>query len=256
VQVSTVSNFATTLINQASLGVSTYTVPGAMLAWNTMYYWRASATNSSGSTSAWSAMRSFKTATGPPPNAPSSLVATAVSSKQINLTWTDNSVGETGFKVEKRTATGAYAQVATVGPDVHSYSSATGLAANTQYFYRVRSYFGTLNSIYSNEDDAWTMPPPPPVPTLLHPPAAAVGVTLPTYLDWNDSVGASTYGVQISTSSTFTAPITHTGLGTSIYTVPLGVLSANTTYYWRANAAGPSGSASAWSAMRSFKTAP
>jgi hypothetical protein len=38
---------------------------------------------------------------GAPPAAPTNLVATAVSSSQINLTWTDNSNNETGFKIER-----------------------------------------------------------------------------------------------------------------------------------------------------------
>ena len=36
---------------------------------------------------------------GDPPAAPSGLTATAVSAGQIDLSWTDNSMGEYGFKV-------------------------------------------------------------------------------------------------------------------------------------------------------------
>ena len=42
----------------------------------------------------------------PPPAAPSGLSATAVSSSQINLSWTDNSSDETGFKLERKTGAG------------------------------------------------------------------------------------------------------------------------------------------------------
>src|SRR5206468_12564526 len=38
-----------------------------------------------------------------PPAAPSSLAATATSSSQINLSWTDNSSNESGFKIERAT---------------------------------------------------------------------------------------------------------------------------------------------------------
>ena len=46
------------------------------------------------------------TAAAPPanvPTAPSGLTATAVSSSQINLSWTDNSNNETGFKIDQAT---------------------------------------------------------------------------------------------------------------------------------------------------------
>jgi len=38
-----------------------------------------------------------------PPAAPTNLTATAVSSRQINLAWTDNATDETGFQVERAT---------------------------------------------------------------------------------------------------------------------------------------------------------
>ena len=44
------------------------------------------------------------------PNAPSSLTATAASSSQINLAWTDNSTNETGFKVERATSASGLAR--------------------------------------------------------------------------------------------------------------------------------------------------
>ena len=60
VQVSTVSNFAITVVNQSGLGASTYNaVPGG-LNWNTMYYWRVNSINGSGSTLSWLALRIFK----------------------------------------------------------------------------------------------------------------------------------------------------------------------------------------------------
>lgn len=92
-----------------------------------------------------------------PPAAPSALTTTAVSSTQINLAWTDNATDETGFKIERKIgATGAWTQIATVGPNVTSYSN-TGLTANTTYYYRVRSYNTPGNSAYSNESFKTTL---------------------------------------------------------------------------------------------------
>ena len=56
--------------------------------------------------------------------APTNLAATAVSSSQINLTWTDSDNTEQGFKIERCTGAGCsdFAQIATVGANVTSYS--------------------------------------------------------------------------------------------------------------------------------------
>jgi hypothetical protein len=91
------------------------------------------------------------------PAAPSGLGATAASSSQINLAWTDNSNNESGFKIERKTGSGGtWAQIAQVGANVTTYQN-TGLSASTQYFYRVRSYIsGQANSDYSNEANATT----------------------------------------------------------------------------------------------------
>lgn len=95
--------------------------------------------------------------TTPPtiPAAPSGLGAVAVSSSQINLSWTDNSNNETGFYVESKTGTGSYARIATLGADIRSYSH-TGLTASTAYSYRVQAYNTAGSSAYSNESTATT----------------------------------------------------------------------------------------------------
>ncbi len=82
---------------------------------------------------------------------------TAVSSSQINLSWTDNATNETGFKIERKTgAGGTYAEIATVGAGVAAYSD-TGLTAATTYFYRVRATNAIGDSAYSNEASATTL---------------------------------------------------------------------------------------------------
>jgi len=119
----------------------------------------------------WFTLRGYTIDTGAPPNAPTNLTATAVSSSQINLAWTQNSSDETGFKIERKTgAGGTYAQIATVGANVTSYSN-TGLAQGTTYFYQVRAYNGSGNSAYTDEASATTQSAP--VNLALNKPAAA-----------------------------------------------------------------------------------
>jgi len=92
---------------------------------------------------------------GNPPAAPSGLVATATSSSTIDLSWSDNSGDETGFKIERASGGGAFAEIAIVGADVTTYPD-TGLAASTSYDYRVRAYNGNGDSAYSNTASATT----------------------------------------------------------------------------------------------------
>jgi hypothetical protein len=89
------------------------------------------------------------------PTAPTNLTATAVSRSQINLTWTDNSSNETGFKIERSTNGTSFTQIATVGAGVTSYAS-TGLQKNRTYYYRVRATNGAGDSAYSNVASART----------------------------------------------------------------------------------------------------
>jgi hypothetical protein len=96
------------------------------------------------------------------PAAPSGLSATAASSSRIDLSWTDNSNGETGYKIERKIgATGTYSQVGTVGANVTSYSN-TGLSGSKTYYYHVMAYNVTGDSAQSNEANATT----PATPTL------------------------------------------------------------------------------------------
>ena len=90
------------------------------------------------------------------PAAPSGLTATAVSSSQINLAWTDTSANEDGFKIERSNNGSSWSQIATVGPNTTTYSS-TGLSANKTYYYRVRAYNMLGNSAYSANASAKTL---------------------------------------------------------------------------------------------------
>jgi len=96
-----------------------------------------------------------------PPDAPSSLVATTVSSSAIDLEWSDNSGDESEFQIERSPTGGNDFTVAgTVGANVISYSD-TGLFPDTSYYYRVLAANGVGNSAYSNTATAMTDPDTP-----------------------------------------------------------------------------------------------
>lgn len=92
-----------------------------------------------------------------PPSPPTQLNAEAVSRSQINLSWTDNSNNQAGFKIERsKSATTGFDQIATVGPNTTTFQN-TGLAKNTTYYYRVRAYNDGGDSDYSNTASAKTL---------------------------------------------------------------------------------------------------
>jgi len=89
------------------------------------------------------------------PYAPSDLAAAATSSSQIDLTWTDNSVNESGFRIQRSADGTNWSDLTTVGADVTSYPD-TGLSATTTYYYRVDANNAYGNSAFSNPANATT----------------------------------------------------------------------------------------------------
>src|SRR5262245_7493660 len=122
-----------------------------------------------------------------PPAAPSNLSATAVSSSQINLSWTDNSGSESGFEIDRCQGAGCtnFTQIATTGANVTSFSN-TGLAASTAYSYRIRATNSAGDSGNSNTASATTTAAAgvPAAPSNLR--VTSVGTTSIT-LAWNDN---------------------------------------------------------------------
>jgi subtilase family protein/fibronectin type III domain protein len=93
-----------------------------------------------------------------PPAAPTGLTATAVSSSQIDLAWSDNSNNETAFEIERSTDGSSFTPRATVGANETTFQD-TGLAGSTTYWYRVNATNGGGDSGYSNVASATTPPP-------------------------------------------------------------------------------------------------
>lgn len=82
------------------------------------------------------------------PNAPTNLLAAAVSSVQVSLTWSDSSSDETGFKIERSRDGTNYSQVAQVLANTTGYRD-KGAWPGVNYFYRVRSFDSSGSSDYS-----------------------------------------------------------------------------------------------------------
>jgi len=92
---------------------------------------------------------------GVAPPAPSGLAATAVSSSQINLVWTDNASTESGFRIERKQNEGAWSEIASPTANTTTFSD-KGLSASATYSYQIRAHNAAGFSSYSNTASAKT----------------------------------------------------------------------------------------------------
>lgn len=131
----------------------------AFLTKKTGYSYRIKARNTIGD-SAWSNV-SAATTFDTKPNQPLNLTATATSYSQINLSWTDNSDNEDGFRIERQTAVNTWQTVGATAAGATSFSN-TGLTGSTSYSYRVIAFNNGGDSLPSNTAIASTLAPPAP----------------------------------------------------------------------------------------------
>lgn len=82
--------------------------------------------------------------------APSGLAASSPNSFTINLTWTDAADNEGEYRVERKSGSGAFSQIATIVANSTSYSDQT-VSDGTTYVYRVIAAGGSIVSDPSNE---------------------------------------------------------------------------------------------------------
>jgi hypothetical protein len=104
-----------------------------------------------------------------PPSTPTNLTATAVSSSQINLSWTSSTdnVGVTGYKIYRCFGSGCTPSTELTTTASASYSD-TGLTANTTYVYRVAAYDAAGNvSGQSSSASATTQAPTDTTPPVI-----------------------------------------------------------------------------------------
>ncbi|MCP4310828.1 MAG: T9SS type A sorting domain-containing protein [Bacteroidetes bacterium] len=203
---------------------------------NLRYYYRVRAVNGAGESSYTSSV-SARTPLAPPDD-PTTLILSGVTTSSISLIWTDNSDSELGFQIERSTDTNDnYSVIHIAGPDVQAYTN-IGLEDNTLYYYRVRAYNAAGFSGYTAEASATTQ---------LSAPSAPSGLTLDNIshnsmrLNWVDNSDNETnFEVERSlTPGTGFVPITSTAADITTYTNS-GLLE-NTTYYYRVRATNASG---------------
>ncbi|WP_052263285.1 fibronectin type III domain-containing protein [Geobacter pickeringii] len=182
------------------------------------------------------------------PPAPTALTAVVFNSRRVDLSWTDNSGSETGFRIERATdaAFTANRTAFTVGPNITTYSDVTVLPSST-YYYRVVAFNANGSSAPSNTATVTTPKDPPPLaPGNLK---AAVTPPAPTpprvSLTWTDNATNETgFTLQRATDPTFPAGgITSFTVGPNVTAFTDTTVTPKATYYYRLfafNGGGPS----------------
>lgn len=110
------------------------------------------------------------------------------SPSQITLNWSQIA-GNSGYRIERRTGTGGWAELAIKAADVTTHID-TGLVSGTIYYYRVSTGSPSGWALPSNEQSAPTRPV---APTLAGP---ANITNTQMSLSWNSVTGAASYTLQ------------------------------------------------------------
>ena len=149
---------------------------------------------------------------------PAGLGASASSTSQIALTWTDGVSGESSYEIQRAVGSlgscGTWVSIASVGADATSFA-ASGLSSSTSYCFRVRaanSYAGGSSTAWSNEASATTLAPPP------------AYVCEATAYGWLDASGGTALAMTDDSSRTVSLPFSFTTYGQTYSSV---VVSSN-----------------------------
>lgn len=207
-------------------------------------------------------------ALGVRPRTPSNLFGTLSgtgASRVMNLTWSDNSLNETSFTVQRATSTaGPWTNLIVLPANTTTYGDPIGDTTQT-YVYRVfasntvgdtavyAASIGfpteTMNSEFSN---VFTQLPA--APSNLTASVFRIGQRIRVRLNWVDNANNETgFTIQRSTSLNFTTNLVSSNIGVNSTTFNTGDLAPNTTYFFRVRAFNSSG-VSAWSNIRAITT--
>jgi fibronectin type 3 domain-containing protein len=197
---------------------------------DTSYYYRVVAHNASGNSTA-SIVVSGHTLLP----AVAGLTATAVSTSEIDLAWTD-STSETGYRVERSLDERTWTLLTTLAADATTYNN-TGLSGGTRYIYRVRANNAGGASAASLSASTYTIPL---APTL----TATVASDTQINLFWTNVAGETSYFLQRSDNgtggwSTIVSP------AANVISYGNTALTADTSYYYRVIAHNASGDSAA-----------
>jgi hypothetical protein len=114
----------------------------------TTYYYVVSAVTPSGETA--NSAEASATPQSTAPSAPDGLVTSLGLGNQATLVWSDRSNNESGFRIERKTDSGAFVPLAILPKAATSFTDTT-ILAGSDYSYRVCAFNAAASSNYTNE---------------------------------------------------------------------------------------------------------
>lgn len=106
-----------------------------------------------------------------------SIEARKTSNTTVDLNWTYDNKGQSGFEIERSVNSGSFSRIASVGAGVRSYSDTSSPAGTVVY--RVRAVAGSIQSAFTESNKVTTIAPPS-AATITKFPSQVMGVKLGT----------------------------------------------------------------------------
>lgn len=174
-----------------------------------------------------------------PLEAPTNLSATLAGGRVV-LTWTDNSISETGYIVQRMNSNGVWTNLATLPANTVTYTDATYKSNGVPYFYRVFAIrtVGILNTGAYPTTTVYSAPS-----NIVGPPAGTTTLSVsqnalaksPVVLNWTYSPTGDQTGftIQRATDAAFTTGLTTIKVGAAANSYVDTKFNAGTTYWYR-----------------------
>ena len=250
VQVSTESDFSTTVTDESGVTETSLDVTGLDL--NITHYWRVRAVSEGSTPGEWSDVWHFETVGIPPAPALSSPADGADDQPtSVTFAWEDAPGAET-YQLQVATVSDFSATFIDQANIADTEQFVDGFDTDQVYYWRVRAVNefgeGDWSEVWSFETAIGV----PAAPVLTSPANEATDQPVTLTFEWEESDLADTYRLQVAKVSDFSSTVVNTG-GITDTSYEVSDLDFSQTYYWRVNASNESGTGG-WSSVWSFTT--
>lgn len=235
--------------------LTNFIMSGTPLVANTTYFWKVQASNPLGMTDSTPMMFSFTTISVPPSSFSLSQPADGATGVSLTPTfqWTTANLSET-YTIQVDNDSDFSSIIVNTNTTLQTFSLLSPLMPGVQYFWRVFANNPIGSTLSSPASRSFTTIATPPQSFNLQSPGDGATVTTftPT-LNWSDSFSSDSYRIQVDDLQTFASPeVNMTGLTSSDFTIPQGVLTNNIRYYWRVFAVNTVGETASSPAVYNF----